>query len=584
MFRRISQLLILSFLATALFANTQKSYSYDSPEYMKTEALCLIAGVSGPSDFTPVTADELLLALRRIDKATLSDGLLSELHLLENALINPNALLEKDDFAFNSSIVASPELYLQSAKDASILSSDWQYQYRDRRAILDLPLEIWASSYIYGELVLSVKDHFVNENGSSFSKQMSHNIPMLNGNDLQKSMPATSSITIGGNTSHLFLGRDRQRLGGGKTGSLMLGDNFYYQNFGKFSIHLSPFTFNYSITYFDRQKNTLITDYDNFKSRRTATQLENFGFSGPQQIRVMQNYQISLSESFVISLNFGNLFDSDNSLDIRMLNPFMFMHNLFNFTTYNNNDYLDGAKIEANNHFSLALDCAIAPGWSIYLELMVDQFQLPSESSSTEKEPPNAIGAMLNIANAAYLLDGYLHSYFEAAYTSPNLYLNEKYANSAGDISHDRKDSYDSYYWNQDLILGNSIWWGNDISYSGYIHGPDTILLELGSCYESQSWSLGAKIRYKAHGERGIRLHENQYQHIHYTDSVWDMGLTGTVEHTLLLNLFGSYEFSERLSIYADLAHYECFNYDNVKGARLSNTQLALGLSCKIGK
>lgn len=580
MMKRISLLmLIISLSLATIFANSQKNYLPSSEEYRAVSNLCLIYGVAGPSNAFPISGEELLIALDRIDKKALSSDDREAYESLYKAISNESS----EEFRFSSSMTISPEIYLQSAEDNSITHRDWINQYKDRMDAARISMNILVSDYIYGEFEAGIKEHFVDRTGSQFSKRFHYNIPILNGIEgMQKSIPDVAGITLGSEYSHLYIGRNRQAIGGGKSGNLMVGDNFYFQNFGKLSIHTSPFTYNLSITYFDRQKSTSIENYSKNSGRKAGTQLENFGYSGPQQIRIIHNYQMTFKDKLTLSLNFGNLFDTESALDLRMLNPFMFMHNLFNFTTYNNNEYNDGAKIEANNHFSLGISYVPRPSWSIYMELMVDQFQLPGESSSIGKEPPNAIGALINISNATKLQEGFLSSYAELVYTSPNLYLNEKYTDEDGStVSHD-KNSFDHYYWNQDLILGNSIWWGNDISYSGYIYGPDTILAELGSAYEKDSFSIGTKIRYMAHGEQGIRYRSNQNQTITHADSVWNLGLTGTVEHTFLIALDTSFEICDAIELYANLAHWEKMNYMNIEKERHSNTQLTVGAAIKV--
>ncbi len=566
-------LLILLLTLSAISANSQKGYMISSDAYQKVSKLCMLYGVAGPSSAAPVSGSELLIALDRINTSNLNEEAAKEIKELYRSIENEN----EEDFTFSSKLTISPELYLQTAKDNAIASEDWILPYRDRKDAMKLSMEILVDDYIYGEFAFGIKEWYLNQ----FSKNFHYNIPALNGEELQRSVPDVAGISIGSEHSHLYIGRNRQSLGNGYSGNLMVGDNFYFQNFGKFSIHTKPFTYNLSITYFDRQKNTAISDYNTKAGRNGGTQLENFGFSGPQQIRVIQNYQMTFFDKLTLSLNFGNLFDTDNAFDLRMINPFMFMHNLFNFTSYNENDYGDGAKVEANNHASLALSYAFYPSWNLYTEIMIDQFQLAGEKSSTAIEPPNAIGALLNVSNTTKAGCGFLQSYAEVVYTSPNLYLNEKYTDANNSITSHDKASYDYYYWNQDLILGNSIWWGNDISYSGYVYGPDTILAEIGSKYETDIFSVGAKIRYKAHGEQGIRVITNQNQTIHHADSVWNLNLTGTVEHAVSLMLNGSWNITPSISINGAIAQHIITNYKNEEGAKLSNSQFTLGLVFK---
>ncbi|MBO5770365.1 MAG: hypothetical protein J6R23_03850, partial [Spirochaetales bacterium] len=102
-----------------------------------------------------------------------------------------------------------------------------------------------------------------------------------------------------------------------------------------------------------------------------------------------------------------------------------------------------------------------------------------------------------------------------------------------------------------------------------------------GSKYESDIFSVGAKIRYKAHGEQGIRVRTNQNQTIHHADSVWNLNLTGTVEHAVSLMLNGSWNITPSISINGAIAQHIITNYKNEEGTKLSNSQFTLGLVFK---
>ena len=580
--RILSLIIIILVLTSPLYCvNLNKQYSYNSKEYQTVLKLAILSGVALPSSSTPVSGYELLLALNRINVENLPK-FASDLYKDVYSNISEHDVFYKDDiFQFDLNPSIGLEAYVQTSNETWISSNDWVLPYKKRLKLIDLPVEIGIKDYFYGVAVPEISVQFNQPNltpgktreENQFAKIFSYNADISLG--LQRSMPFIAEAVLGNNNIHFFIGRDSQSLGHGYTGNLILGDNFLYQDFAKLSIHSKVFSFNYSITYFDRQKNTKITDnYSAFDS----TQLENFTFSGRHQIRVMSNYQITVFDKATISFNFGNLFDSDSGFDLRLLNPFMITHNYFNFTTFNNNYYNEGAALEANNHFSASLSLPIVKGWSIYSELMIDQMQLIGEKSSTSTEPPNAIGLLLNITNSTILRDGILTSYIEGVYTSPNLYLNEKYIDNTGKISNEKEDNSEYYYWNQDLIVGNSVWWGNDLSYSGYINGPDSIVLSLGSEYEKDQYKIKGIFTYKIHGEQGIRWHERQNPTIHYTDSVWNLALTGVWEHTFIGEVQLYYNITNYVSVTANVAGIYRINNRNELGAHWQDMQLSIGV------
>ena len=575
--RLLISLLTLHLLLSSLSAvNIHKQFTANSEEYKDVVNLCILTGTALPSSMTPVSAKELLLALDRIDYNNLSKALKELYDSAYKKIAGPQSNINLDPLFISTNPSLGIEAYAQTQSDTWLSSNDWTNQYRDRLKLVELPIEIGISNYFYGRVIPELSLQFTQPMGENregfteFNKIFTTNIDIRKGT--QRSMPLVSEAVIGTDFLHLYIGRNRQALGLGYTGNLMIGDNFIYQDFGKFTIHTNYFTYNLSITVFDRQKNTLIDEY----TPLGATKLSSTSFNGKKQYRVVNNYQINLFDKASIYLNFGNLFDSD--FDFRMINPFYIMHNIFNFTSFGGNDYGDGAAIEANNHFSLALSYPFYPGWSLYLETMIDQFQLIGETTSAALEPPNALGFLLNLTNVTSLDNGLLKSHFEAVYTTPSLYLNEKYMDKEGNISHNRESDSTYYYWNQDLIVGYNTWWGDDLSYSGYIYGPDSFVLQIGTSYEKKNWSIGASFTYKIHGQRGIRWHEKQDQTVFYADSVWQLGLTGTLEHSFLSEIKSEWTPCNGVGLRFIFAHIDRINNRNNEGTYWQDTQFSIGI------
>lgn len=570
---------ILLFLINEINAvNTQKQYTGTSEEYNDVVNLCILTGTALPSSMTPVSGWELLMALERIDYETLGQNLRQLYDSVYERLSEPEIILDLDPFFINTTPSIGLEAYLHSATEPWMSSNDWTNPYRDRLKLAELPVEIGISDYFYGRVIPDISIQLSQGTGdpnregdTEFNKLLTTNANLSIG--MQRSMPLVSEAVIGTDYLHLYIGRNRQSLGLGYTGNLMLGDNFIYQDFAKFTINTNYFTYNLSLTVFNTQKNTPISDY----SPLGSTKLNSTTFSGKKQYRVINNYQINLFDKATIYLNFGNLFDSE--FDLRMINPFYIMHNIFNFTKFGGNDYGNGAAIEANNHFSLALSYPFVPGWSLYFEAMIDQFQLIGENSSTAKEPPNALGLLLNLTNASIINEGILKTHAEVVYTTPSLYLNEKYVDAEGNISHDKSIDSTDYYWNQDLIVGYNTWWGDDLSYSGYIYGPDSLVFQLGADYEKDNWNIKGTFTYKIHGERGIRWHENQDQSVYYTDSVWQLGLTGTLEHSFVTEIRAGWDITDGVSMRFILAHIDRLNNRNNEGIYWQDTQFSIGVT-----
>ena len=330
--RLLISLLTLHLLLSSLSAvNIHKQFTANSEEYKDVVNLCILTGTALPSSMTPVSAKELLLALDRIDYNNLNKELKELYDSAYKKIAGPQSNINLDPLFISTNPSLGIEAYAQTQSDTWLSSNDWTNQYRDRLKLIELPIEIGISNYFYGRVIPELSLQFTQPMGENregfteFNKIFTTNIDIRKGT--QRSMPLVSEAVIGTDFLHLYIGRNRQALGLGYTGNLMIGDNFIYQDFGKFTIHTNYFTYNLSITVFDRQKNTLIDEY----TPLGATKLSSTSFNGKKQYRVVNNYQINLFDKASIYLNFGNLFDSD--FDFRMINPFYIMHNIFNFTS-----------------------------------------------------------------------------------------------------------------------------------------------------------------------------------------------------------------------------------------------------------
>ena len=121
----------------------------------------------------------------------------------------------------------------------------------------------------------------------------------------------------------------------------------------------------------------------------------------------------------------------------------------------------------------------------------------------------------------------------------------------------------------------------NEESYTGYIYGPDAIVLAAGSEYASfNSWSVGAKLLYMAHGEYG-KNHEEDGG-MNNMDKADPSTPSGVVEHTLSLTVDGSYHILDNLELTGAVYASYKWNYHNEKGVERGDVQAAIGLSWTI--
>lgn len=580
MSRNLKRVLVLFVIAvicmTSVFAvNTQKQYQVSSYEWQTVNKLCIMSGSVGPSNVGPVSGEELLIALDRVDKTLLPEIWQNEYDAIRSDIAEPAALLDVDNFRFNVSPAVGFEIYAQSRNDEWIQNDDWYLKYNDRMALLDIPVELDLFDTLYGVADFSMMPCLRNGNrGSNYNSSYFSSTAEVFTNGSNKTMPMKVGISGGNHYSHFYLGRDRQSIGNGYTGNLMTGDNFAYQEFAKFSFHNKVFTYNWDYTHYDQQRRTPIGG-DIWDS----TILDNFAWGGNHQVRIVHSYTVTPLKWMSFGLHFGNMIQSDSALDLRMLNPFMFMHNYFNFAAFNFDE-----QIEANNHFALTFEFVPLRNWQITGQIMVDQFQLAGEVQAGN--PPNALGFLLNTTYQIPVSNGVVSPYLEFVYTTPALYLNEKYVDENGDkLSHALDDGQNHYDWNQDLIVGYSLWWGNDLSYVGYQYGPDSLVASLGFNYTiPRILNLDCFALFKMHGQHGIGWHGNQDPTVPKVDDPWDIWLSGNIEYMLQLTADATYSVTDWCDIRSSLTYIHRFNNRNVVGENWNDVQFTLGCSMRYSK
>ena len=104
------------------------------------------------------------------------------------------------------------------------------------------------------------------------------------------------------------------------------------------------------------------------------------------------------------------------------------MHNYFN--------YHEDTILEANNMISVDSSIALAKGLRLYVQFTMDQIQLSGETKSYNRKylyvDPNAFAGLINLSYSREIQKGILTLFGEAVYTSPAMYLNQKFYDDDG--------------------------------------------------------------------------------------------------------------------------------------------------------
>lgn len=565
--------------STLLASNYQKTYLMSDAVWQKTNRLCIMNGVLGPTPVSPTSGENILRALKRLKYNSLSAR---DKRTYDEVMAELNATAEKaqykdDEYAFRVSFDGALEAYAFN-NTKSTYYNEFFLPYKDRPAMVGVEAEILFGDNLYLDFRYDLQDNsegFYDDgvnfskhdygyyyNFSNFSSILSPrydgdwDIFMVQSDDNSHNMfnhtPLKAGASFGNRTYNFFIGRNRQAFGNGQTGNLVIGDNFPFQEFMKFEASSDFITYELSITHFD-----------NTQGDGTG----GFTLNGEHQNRTMQRIDLNFSNRLRLAMNLGGMFNTDSPLDWRLIMPMAMVHNWVN----NKEEVELVAGDEGNNIMGFELEYVIRRGLFASAQIVIDQFQLAVEEGSTV---PNAVGLMANITKYDQKEHGLLESQAEFIYTSPFLYLNTKY----------RTGTTTNHY-GYDWIVGYAYDGSYSLDYSGHPFGPGTVGINLRETYYSdKGYQIAGNLLYRIHGNKGINYGykdtHNQNQESQgdigcSSDAMWP---TGYVEHTLRFDLGVSYPINEKLTARVQAASISQWNYHNVEGEFKQSIQGALGI------
>lgn len=562
--------IILSlFIVLSLFASSQKYIEIDSREWRAVSWLCRYVGIPGPSSFGPVTIAQLDNAINRAASIIGNDN---ELVVSTRKLIHSEEYTVDDGIGyFNIDLFINPEVYIQSNPDSSetfddgyvaFVDRDWEIRkMKDRDPLFGFELEFGIHDYAYGIFRMGKGIDYLRND--IFDQGFFYNFSFSSSSEEE---PRRAGVSVGTDNLSLIIGRAGVSLGEGFTGSTILGDNLNFQEFLKAGFFSDSMGIFLNLTHFD-------SSHGKVRDTESPFGLISSRFSGYHQIRFTPLWEISLFGKMKVGISFPNMIDTDSPFDIRLLNPFAFLHQYYNMKEYK--------ILEGNNMMALNISFSPIEKWNIYLEGCLDQFQGKDEiEGHTDDVDPNGWATLMNISYSDIILSGRTTIFLEGVYTSPAMYLNAKYYNADGSITNTKTSKY---AWSQDWLVGyysNTENLVNDIAWSGYIYGPDSIVGAIGFYYDNlRNIELNSRIQYMAHGEkgRGSAFINYTFEDMRTAETINAMSPTGIVEHTLSLSSELKLHFLSSLDLYLGASFSYKWNYRNQEGVNRSNLQIALG-------
>lgn len=579
----------------SIFAdNLQKTYLLSDDIWIRANRLCISTGHLGPAPVSPTTGAEIKQALERLDYNSLTRAQKTEYDAIMAELTDSTSklALESKYVKIDPEITISLEGYaFNHMKDTQV--DEFFIPFRDRKPLLDAGVEAYFGDFAFLKFQYMFKDgpqgFYIDKNGkletgydsngNSYFYNFSNFGFIINpaldgslqyfgdGNNKYRVVtyqPFEAGGSFGNEFFNFFIGRSRQEFGNGITGNMLIGDNFSYQEVTKLSFFSDIFSYYLSLTHFDNVE-------DN----------QDFRFSGLHQNRLIHRFDFNLFNKLRFAVNVGAHMLSDAPFDLRMLNPMMIAHN------WNNNSeeviWEERNGDEINNIFGIELEYALLPRLMVTGQFVLDQAQIYGEDGS---EVPSAMGFLANVKHVASFKTGYLESYIEGAYTSPYLYLNHKKTKSIDGYEKDKDENIQPIYkyednYMLDFLVGYRYDQNNysEYEYSGYIYGPNAIVLSAGTEYSSfKGWNINADILYMLHGINGKESWRNKSNREEYIDFKCD----NVTEHTLLLKAGGSYTLFDGFELTAAFGATFKWNYRNQEGEYKDFIQAAVGISWTI--
>lgn len=551
--------------------NLQKTYTVRDEAYLRVDALSRRAGVLGPSSFSPMNARALIIALERIDTSLLSAQDKKEYEYLIKLLMEGDKIYDSDTLDIELDLNINLQANIADYQQFKYFEEEYK---TDRREEIPLPyryqdpfLSIYPK-FFFGDNVF-IEGDFTLENNSMKLYESSvgwlitgvdGQIEFFKGNVMQYN-PLKAGLSIGNDYISLIIGRYPHSIGSGVTGNMIVGDNFTYQEIGALSFISNHFSYNMSLTRFSQQEYLAEEPVDVKFSR--------LQFTGMQQVRSVHRMDATLFDKLRLAIDFGTMYNTSSSFDLRYFIPFMLQHNYYNYT----NDVTKVLYDEANNIMGITLEYVPVKGLSLMAQFVLDQYQLPSEDPDSV---PIAYGAMANIRHSALTKNGQINSYIEGVYTNPFIYLNRKEnADATIDV-------------NLDYFVGYN--YNNEYNFSGYAYGPDAIVFSLGSEYAdmARTWSIGGRLLYKIQGDNRVKISSSgidmsgvifghdpsSYMNVNTPSSGWE-----NAEHLIKFTGYGSWNLIKYgLSFYGAAGINTYFNYDNIQGKTKVLPQATVGM------
>ncbi|GHU35033.1 hypothetical protein FACS1894172_16180 [Spirochaetia bacterium] len=599
--------LFCAFLAAgsgfAQTANHQKIIPIDSDIYQAIKSLYISQGLSLPSTTGPWSEDELLMMLDKIDPVRLQP--------VEHTVYNfAESELTKEHSFFNADFILTGELYAHANPDEFSAKEDYIRPWNYAKPLFSMNFEAWVTPHFYGFGIFSlgnqiwdapvsdadgykarVSSYFF---GRSYAASNILMVPPATLENLDTNFPYRAFVTAGGSGWYLTAGRDRLSWGPGQSGNFLIGSQVEYHENVRLAVYNKSFKYTFNVSGFPNP-GEYYTDAGDMVDGIPATSAtvnaygngqwnNNFGVDGYSfyiahrfEWKMWQNkLNFALTESIMYQ-------PRDNVLGIQYFSPTMLLHNLYRAD-------------DANSLLGLEVDWTVMPHLNIYGQIAVDEYPIPGENvpGTDNNAHPNGYGFMLGAQTSLPVWKGMLTGSFEAAYTTPYMYLrswnglndttrhglnfvvaNRYYSNRNNGANY--VEDFLGYRWGGDALVFNAHAgyrelgkWNAEANLMVMIHGT------------FDKWTTWSFVNTKSTGDSGdseeiVYAPSTSHPANNYADP--DASSRNARYVLTGFSLLGSYQILPSLKAYGQADVVLIANKGNIKGNFAADFQFSAGIS-----
>ena len=560
--RKILFVLFCLLSVTAVSAASLEMFNLDHPVYEEMDALYTMEGKATPLGMKPWTEIDVEHLLSAVNPVTESGRGLKE-HIA-------SYIRDEKDFRPLFNVSFTPSMYVHTnAEDYGKAEDAYDIDIVND-PLADIALGLTYKEYIAAYMDFSLGFNFadavpsVTEEPSATSDPrygsiFSMNVPFVSKGSVSMNFPYRAYVTFGFDAFRIAGGRDRLSWGNGVMGNMMLGDTLPYHDYLSLTFTgCDWFSYQMLMSFFTHSQNF----GDSVADDRVPLQGLRFFLGHRFEFRFLSGkVKFAVNESIMYQ-------SADGYFDPRVLNPLMFLHNL----------YMAG---NSNSLATFELEYAPVNNVSIYAQVAIDDFAMPNEPQPGKDKgaSSNGWGAMAGVRYTLPEKEGnYFYGNAELVYTSPFLY------HRADDTE---KSAYDLYYVSSLRIQSGGV---KSISrYLSFPFGSDAVAALLRFGYNDiDLYKVEGNMFFMAHGVIDKTSVTKQYDGpgatsdwAPSTSNPFDKTETGPVEYMFAFGAEGEVEPLSFLSVNAGAYCFFTWNKDNVASPCAFDFQLSLGLTLK---